>query len=119
MVEDSGFNMPCSSNRRAFLIAGGLSTCFTQSEPASAANWFGRKSGLYIVDTRSDISDSVRKEQVDTPVAKLSSEYALLEVLPVKNPVFRTLEQNIKSLSTLLSGGTVFHALMEMQAFSF
>eukprot|EP00980_Cylindrotheca_fusiformis_P028828 scaffold22653_cov119-Cylindrotheca_fusiformis.AAC.9 len=84
--------------RRSFLIASGLSTLFGQAEPASAAKWLGRKSGLYVID---DTSDAVRKEQVDTPVPTLSSEYALLKILPVKNPVFRTLEQNIESLSVV------------------
>lgn len=101
LAEDD-FRLPNSINRRAFVVAGGLLPFVTKSEPANAANLFGRKSGLYIVDTRSDISDSVRKEQVDTPVATLSSEYALLEVLPVKNTLFRSIEQNIKSLSNQL-----------------
>jgi hypothetical protein len=81
--------------RRSFLIAGGLSTVMmSQTEPANAAKWWGRKSGLYVID---DKSDAVRKEQVD----RLSSECALLEILPVKNPVFRMLEKNMEALSVL------------------
>lgn len=85
-------------DRRSFLIASGLSTIMSQAEPANAAKWLGRKSGLYVID---DKSDAVRKEQVDTPVPTLSSEYALLKILPVKNPVFRMLEQNIEQLSAI------------------
>lgn len=59
-----------------------------------------------MVDTKED--KMLRTEQVDTPFPTLSSEYALLELLPVKNPVFRTLEAKIKSLSVLRSGGTCF-----------
>jgi hypothetical protein len=84
--------------RRSFLIAGGLSTVMSQTESANAAKWLGRKSGLYVID---DTSDAVPKEQVDTPIPTLSSEYALLKMLPVKNPVFRMLEQNIETLSVL------------------
>jgi peptidylprolyl isomerase len=98
--KDESFNSPSYSKvRRSFLVAGGLSTVFT--EPASASsNYFGRKSGLFVVETKGD----VRKELVDTPIPTLSSEYALLEVLPVKNPIFCSLEKDIVSLSTLRSG---------------
>lgn len=92
--DDDGTETSC--NRRSFLIASGLSPLVAHTEPASAARWLGRKTGLYIIDDR---SDSVRKEQVDTPIPALSSEYALLKILPVKNPVFRTLEQSIEKLS--------------------
>jgi len=85
-----------SESRRSFLIASGLAPVVTQAEPASAAKWLGRKTGLYVIDDR---SSSVPKEQVDTPIPNLSSEYALLKILPVKNPVFRTLEQSIEKLS--------------------
>ena len=60
------------------------------------------KSSLYVVNTREEINDQVRTEPVDTPVQSLSSEYALLEVLPVKNKIFRTLESKIESLSDLI-----------------
>jgi peptidylprolyl isomerase len=60
------------------------------------------KKGSYVLDTKADSSAlSVWTEPVNTPVPTLSSEYALLKVLPVKNPVFRTLETNIENLSIL------------------
>ena len=93
--EDNGSG-EASESRRSFLLASGLVPLVTQAEPASAAKWLGRKTGLYVIDDR---SASEPKEQVDTPVPALSSEYALLKTLPVRNPVFRTLEQSIEKLS--------------------
>jgi len=63
------------------------------------------KKGLFVVETRDELLDSVRREQVDTPEPTLSAEYALLKVLPVNNPVFRTLEQNIEAVSVLRKVG--------------
>lgn len=71
-----------------------------------------RFSGIYVVNTkdgddaafsvRSTTTTSTTTEAIDSsPVSTSSSEYALLKVLPVKNPVFRTLEQNIEALSVL------------------
>jgi peptidylprolyl isomerase len=60
------------------------------------------RGGSYILDTKADSSAlSVWTETVNAPDPTLSSEYALLRVLPVKNPVFRTLEQNVGNLSVL------------------
>jgi hypothetical protein len=104
--KDQEEEVPSSILRRALLVGSSL---FVGSTQASAASLFSRnqKSSLYTVDTRDEISDSVLREQVDTPVPTLSSEYALLKVLPVKNPVFRALQSNIEALSSLrLSGGT-------------
>ncbi|KAG7346438.1 peptidyl-prolyl cis-trans isomerase [Nitzschia inconspicua] len=71
-------------------------------EPATAIDVRFKMGGSYILDTKADSSaESVWTETVDTPVPTLSSEYALLKVLPVKNPVFRTLEHNIENLSVL------------------
>jgi hypothetical protein len=94
------------NNSRALLLTAG--TLLPLQVSALDFGSFGTKKGgkLYIVDTKDQSSDSVRTEQVDTPVPTLSSEYALLKVLPVKNPVFRTLEQNIEALSALRFGGT-------------
>lgn len=96
-----------SQARRALLLTSATILGFPV-DPAYAArpSMFQKKSGLFVVDTRDDISDSMRTEQVDTPVPNLSSEYALLKVLPVKNPVFRTLEQKLEALSALRFGGT-------------
>lgn len=81
-----------------------LGTTFPESTNAAGFNNFlGRgKSSLYVVNTRAEINDQVRTEPVDTPIQSLSSEYALLEVLPVKNKIFRTLESKIESLSDLI-----------------
>lgn len=71
-----------------------------QPDPAQAVDVFGRK-GLYVLNTRDSLSESsLGNEQVQV-FPKLSSEVALLKVLPVKNTVFRTVEQNLESLSVL------------------
>jgi hypothetical protein len=96
--KDQEEEVPRSTNRRALLVGSSL---FVGSTQASAVSLFPQKRKLYIVDTRDEISDSVLKEQVDTPVPTLSSEYALLKVLPVKNSVFRALQSNIEAVSSL------------------
>jgi peptidylprolyl isomerase len=86
------------------IFAGGI----YQQQPAWAAPFFPSRNsqrGAFVVESRDEMSDTLRKEQVDTPEATLSSEYALLKVLPVNNPVFRTLEQKIESISTLRKVG--------------
>jgi hypothetical protein len=75
----------------------GLTGVF-QSNRATAIDIFGKK-GLYVLNTRNAFS-ATRNEQVEV-FPKLSSEYALLRVLPVKNTVFRTVEQNLEALSVL------------------
>ena len=68
--------------------------------PVQAVSVFEKK-GLYVLNTRDAVSEaSLSNEQVQV-FPKLSSEYALLRVLPVKNTIFRTLEQNLESLSVL------------------
>lgn len=68
--------------------------------PAQAISSF-EKNGLYVLNTRDALSESSsRNEQVEV-FPGLSSEYALLRVLPVKNTVFRTIEQNLEGLSVL------------------
>ncbi len=70
------------------------------TNPAQAVSVFEKK-GLYVLNTRDAVSEaSLSNEQVQV-FPKLSSEYALLRVLPVKNTIFRTLEQNLESLSVL------------------
>jgi hypothetical protein len=75
----------------------GLTGTF-QSNRAKAIDIFEKK-GLYVLNTRNALS-ATRNEQVEV-FPKLSSEYALLRVLPVKNTVFRTVEQNLEALSVL------------------
>ena len=68
--------------------------------PARAINGFGKR-GLYLLNTRDALSEaSLSNEQVEV-FPKLSSECALLRVLPVKNSIFRTVEQNLEALSVL------------------
>mmetsp|Transcript_53860 Transcript_53860/g.151369 ORF Transcript_53860/g.151369 Transcript_53860/m.151369 type:complete len:534 (+) Transcript_53860:105-1706(+) len=103
-------NFPSEETRRAILLsvtasflAGGI-----HQQPAWGASFFpspNSRKGAFVVETRDEMSDSLRTEQVDTPVPTLSSEYALLKVLPVNNPVFRTLEHNIESISALRKVG--------------
>jgi hypothetical protein len=100
------------NRRRALLFTAGA----VLPTSASAA-LFGRgKKDLYFLDTRDEISDSVRTEQVDTPDPTLSSQYALLKVLPVKNPVFRTLESNVEQVSLLRSQGRSSFSRKDMKA---
>ena len=89
--------VPSSILRRALLVGSSLFVGSTQASAASLFPW-KRKSSLYIVDTRDEISDSVLTEQ-------LSSEYALLKVLPVKNSAFRALQSQIEALSILRGSG--------------
>lgn len=93
-----------SRNRRDLLLSTSSSFLgfagISRSAPAQAIDIFNKK-GLYVLNTRDDLSaSSTRKEQVGV-FPKLSSEYALLRVLPVKNVVFRTVEQNLEALSVL------------------
>jgi len=92
------------SRRRDFLLSTSSSslalTAILHSDPAEAFNVFDKK-GLYILNTKDDLSaSSVRDKQVEV-FPKLSTEYALLRVLPVKNPVFRAVEQNLEELSVI------------------
>ena len=85
-----------------FSTSGGLFglTGMHGTDPAQAVSVFEKK-GLYVLNTRDAVSEaSLSNEQVKV-FPKLSSEYALLRVLPVKNTIFRTLEQNLESLSVL------------------
>ena len=87
----------------AMVVGGGIN-----HQPAHGAPPFrlgSPKKGVFVVETRDELLDSVRREQVDTPEPTLSAEYALLKVLPVNNPVFRTLEQNIEAVSVLRKVG--------------
>ena len=97
-----------SSIRRALVLGGALLTPLVGGGPVSAFP-FSKKSSLYVVDTREEVSNSVPMEQVDTPIPTLGSEYALLKVLPVKNPAFRALETNIEAISALRNGGCKFY----------
>jgi peptidylprolyl isomerase len=99
-------NLP--DRREVFIKTAKVGSGFLMGAPiirslaASAIDVPFTMGGSYILDTKADSSAlSVWTETVNTPDPTLSSEYALLRVLPVKNPVFRTLEQNVGNLSVL------------------
>lgn len=93
--KDQEEEIPSSILRRALLVG---SSVFVGSTQASAASFFPRRKSSLYIGTRDEISD-VLTEQV------LSSEYALLKVLPVKNSVFRALQSIIEGLSSLRGSG--------------
>lgn len=93
-----------SQRRRNLLLSTSSSlfglTGFYRSDPAQAIDVFEKK-GLYVLSNRDpQAASTLANEQVGV-FPKLGSEYALLRVLPVKNTVFRTVEQNLESLSVL------------------
>ena len=92
--------------RRAIIFGLPATALLAPNEAANAAGFFKEKLGLYVIGTKKDVDEFPISEEAIAPVPTLSSEYTLLELLPVKNPVFRTLESNIKSLSVLRFGGT-------------
>lgn len=110
-----------SHRRRGLLLsAAGLTAAATSTavvvgpaEPAWAALFRGRPApGLLLLDARGD-GDSgpafpvVRNEQQQADadaVPAVCPEYALLRVLPVRNPVFLTVAQNVEAVSALRSG---------------
>lgn len=60
-----------------------------------------KKKGLYVLNTKDNESASLLNSEAIRVFPKLSSEYALLRVLPVKYVIFRTIEQNLESSSAL------------------
>lgn len=99
-------NEATSSKRRRDLLLSATSSLLGLSaiaSPAEAIDIFNRK-GLYVLNSRDELAASLLQslgtQQLEV-FPKLSSEYALLRVLPVKNPVFRTIEQNLEALSVL------------------
>ena len=102
---DFGEGHISTSQRRRNLILSTSSSLFGltgiyRSDPSQAIDVFEKK-GLYVLNNRDpQAASSLSNEQVKV-FPKLGSEYALLRVLPVKNTVFRTVEQNLESLSVL------------------
>ncbi len=90
--------------RRDLILSTGISffglAGIDRSDPAEAINAFEKK-GLYVLNTRDAQSAATLSNEQVGVFPKLSSEYALLRVLPVKNTIFRTVEQNLESLSVL------------------
>lgn len=74
---------------------------------SSAAALIGRSkkasdpSSLYVVPPVRNMTDALIKNPVDAEPYSLSSELCLLKILPVKNPVFRSLQSRIEMLSKL------------------
>ena len=93
-----------SRRRRDLILSTGISffglAGIYRSDPAEAINAFEKK-GLYVLNTRDAQSAATLSNEQVGVFPKLSSEYALLRVLPVKNTIFRTVEQNLESLSVL------------------
>lgn len=89
-------------NRRKTLLSLGLipaATLVGRSEPAEAAR---RQPFTFLVTTKNTTTaETFRKDPVDVETPSLSSELCLLRLLPVKNPVFKSLDGYIQSLSIL------------------
>lgn len=88
-------------SRRKVLNYGGAALFTLLPEPAKAAS---RGSSVLMVNPKKLSDDTtIKTGTVDTSPTVLSSERCLLQVLPVKNIVFRTLEDYVVSLSSLRS----------------
>lgn len=94
-------------NRRRTLLSFGLipTVTLTGSELAQAER--GRQPFTFFVPTKNTTSaeESIRKDPMDVETPSLSSELCLIRLLPVKNPVFKSLSLSMQSLSSLRSEG--------------
>jgi hypothetical protein len=110
---DDGYAFATSRNRRDLLLSTtsscigltGIISPSSASSPAKAVSvddvFNKRKKGLYVLNTRDDESASSVNSEAVGVVPKISSEYALLRVLPIKNAVFRTIQTELLALSVL------------------
>jgi peptidylprolyl isomerase len=91
-----------NENRRRTLLSLGLvpAATFIGSDPASAR----QRLAFLMTSKNTTTAESVLKDPVNVETPSLSSEVCLLKLLPVKNPVFKTLDGYIQSLSVLRSG---------------
>eukprot|EP00977_Amphora_coffeiformis_P000234 scaffold75_cov165-Amphora_coffeaeformis.AAC.10 len=96
-----------SEERRA-LIAGALASQALLFPLSSSAinnpilsRFLDRPSSLYIVSPENNVTATPQREPLFSEPYYLSSEICLLKLLPVKNPVFRSLETDLISLSSL------------------
>ena len=100
------------SKQRRALLAGTLATqaLLLSIHPASAATaainpilsrLVNRPSSLYVVSPEKNVTATPQREPLFSEPYYLSSEICLLKLLPVKNPLFRSLETSITSLSNL------------------
>jgi hypothetical protein len=108
-IDGEGLKLAASSSlqRRSLLLWMGLASSFGFSvQEVSAALQFGgrsKQSSLFFVSPDTNASDSLQREQVVLDPYALNSELCLLKLLPVKNQVFRGLENTIVGLSVLKS----------------
>ena len=100
-----------SMQRRA-LVAGALASqaFILSSNPQAASSaplnpifsrLLDRPSSLYVVSPDNNVTVTPQREPLYSEPYYLSSEICLLKLLPVKNPLFRSLETSITSLSIL------------------
>lgn len=94
---------PADLSRRKLFVCTAASFSL-MTEPALAA----KRNSLFMVNPKK-INDEVtlKTGTVDTSPVLLSSERCLLKLLPVKNVVFRTLEDYVVSLTTLSAQAAV------------
>lgn len=82
-------------------IGGAMQSTGGASSGGSTGGLLQQFSGVYVVDAKDQAIVAAMASVADGPNRIMSPEQALLKLLPVKNPVFRTLEQNLESLSAL------------------
>ena len=107
---DCSDNGSMDDNRRKTLLSLGLIQAATMAgvEPAEAAR---RQPFTFLVTKKNSTSaESFRKDPVDVETPALSSEICLIRLLPVKNPVFKSLDGYIQALSSLRSESEQFVA---------
>ena len=93
--------------RRELLALGGSAVVGLAAEPARALPFSpqSKSSLLLITPKKGTSSEELITEPVETNDKALSSERCLLKLLPVKNNVFRSLEDFVETLSSLRSNG--------------
>lgn len=96
-----------SQQRRSVLFGVGLfSSLMAGGNDAWAGFQFGRRgkqSSLFFINPNPDKNVSALGSRLSSQDQVLTSEFCLLKLLPVKNPVFRQLEKDLESLSSLRS----------------
>lgn len=111
-ADDKDYAFATSRKRRDLLLSTtssclgltGIISPSSASSPAKAVSVddvFNKKKGLYVLNTKEDESASSVNSEAVGVLPKLSCEYALLRVLPVKNAVFRTIQTELLAMSVL------------------
>ena len=109
LTSDNSNSTTCRSeiSRRSLLLGFGLVGPFLvrEQDEASALPFVNvnkaKESRVFFVTPDKNASDSLQREQIDLDSYARSSELCLLELLPVKNPIFRGLERSVTVLSSL------------------